>query len=113
MGQTESLFPSRPVNLNGIFQHLKVAWKKVKGGLLKRAHQIRGNGFKLKRASLDQVLERNTSECGLWALGEVAQNSCECPIPESIQGHLGGTPSWSGGKCLYGPFQLKLFYDSL
>jgi len=59
-------------------------------------------------------------------LEQVAQKSCECPLPEDVQGQdgwcvvqprlEGGVPAHSRGlelDDLKGPFQLKPFYDSM
>ena len=59
-------------------------------------------------------------------LEQVAQRGCGCPLPGSIQGQagwgfeqpglVGGVPAYSRGlelDDLKGPFQPKLFYDSV
>ena len=60
-----------------------------------------------KREDLDQMLGRNLLLWGSWALEQVAQWGCGCPLPGSIQGQAGwgfeqpglegGVPAYSRG----------------
>jgi len=66
------------------------ACKKAGEGLFTRAHsdRTRGNGLKLKESRFRLKKEILYDEGG-EALAQVAQRSCGCPLPGSVQGQLG------------------------
>jgi len=76
-------------DLRAAFQCLKWAYKQAGEGLFSRAcsDRKRGNGFKLKegRFRLDILFCYE----GGKALEQVAQRSCGCPLPGSVQGQVG------------------------
>jgi len=67
--------------------YLKGAYKKAGEGQFARAwsDRTRGNGFKLKEGRFRLVLYYESCE----ALEQVAQRSCGCPLPGSVQGQVG------------------------
>ncbi|GAB0188081.1 hypothetical protein GRJ2_001273400 [Grus japonensis] len=74
------------------FHYLKGACRKAGEGLVTRAwsDRTRGNGIKLRkcRFRLDIRKKFFYDECG-EALAQVAQRSCGCPIPGSVQDQVG------------------------
>jgi len=79
-------------DLRAAFQWLKETYKKSGEGLFSRAcsDRTRGNGFELKegRFRLDRRKKFFYYEGG-EALKQVAQRSCGCPLPGSVQGQAG------------------------
>jgi len=74
------------------FHYLKGAYKRAGKGLLARActDKTRGNGFKLKEGRFRSDTSEEILYCeGGEALAQVAQRSCGCPIPVSVQGQVG------------------------
>ncbi|KAK4816011.1 hypothetical protein QYF61_011001, partial [Mycteria americana] len=81
-------------DLTAAFQYLTGAYKKAGEGLFTRAcsDRTRGNGFKLKegRFTLDIRMKFFTMRVVRhWNSLPVAQRSCGCPIPGSVQGQAG------------------------
>jgi len=65
----------------------EVAYRKDGDRLFTKACTDRttGNGFKLKEGGhKEEVFYHESGE----ALAQVAQRSCGCPLPGSVQGHL-------------------------
>ncbi|KAK4819096.1 LOW QUALITY PROTEIN: hypothetical protein QYF61_025355 [Mycteria americana] len=90
----EQLEEKGPIeDLTAAFQYLKAAYRKDGEGLLIRecSDRTRGNGFKLKegRFRLDLDKEEILHYEGGETLEQVAQRSCGCPIPGSVQGQVG------------------------
>jgi len=77
-------------DLIAAFQHLKRAYKKAGEGLFTRAcsDRTRENGCKLKEIYIryeEVILHHEGGE----AQEQVAQRSCGCLLPESVQGQVG------------------------
>jgi len=69
---------------------LKGSYKGAGEGLFTRAcsDSTRGNGFRLKEGRFRYKKEFLYSEGG-ETLAQVAQRSCGCPLPGSVQGQVG------------------------
>lgn len=66
--------------------------------------KARGNGFKGKEGKFFFYARGLFSLLGWKTLAQTAQRSCRCPIPGSIQGHVGRGPGqpelfWAGLPC--------------
>ena len=80
--------------------YMKGTFRKDGEGLLKRTYsdRTRGNGFKWRKFMLISDIGKKILYCeGGEALEQVAQRSCACPIPGSVQGGVGWT-TWSSGR---------------
>jgi len=77
-------------DLIAAFQYLKTTYKKGGEGLFARAcrDRTRHNDCKLKRGRFISKKEILYYEGG-EILAQVAQKSCECPLPGSVQGQVG------------------------
>jgi len=77
--------------LRAAFPYLKGPTKKPEEGLFTGAHRdrTRGNGFKLKEGRLRLDIRKKFFTVGGMALAQVAQGSCGCPLPGSVQGQVG------------------------
>jgi len=106
-------------DLTATFQYLKGSFKKAGAGLFTSASsdRTRDNGFKLKEARFRLDIRQIFYDEGGKALAQVAQRSCSCPLPGSVQDQAGqgfeqpdvveGVPAHSRGVELhegYGPF---------
>jgi len=96
-----SLEKRRPQDdLIAAFQYLKGAYRKDGEGLFTRVCRDRtsGNGSKLKEGRFiliryeEEILHHEVGE----ALKQVAQRSCGCPLPESVQGQVGWSSEQPG-----------------
>ena len=78
-------------NLIAAFQYLKGAYRNAGEGLFIRdcSDRTRGNGFKLKQGKFRLDIRKKFFTEGGEALERVAQGSCECSIPGSVQGRAG------------------------
>jgi len=83
-------------DLRAAFQYLKGAYRKDGEGLFTRvcSDRTRGNGCKLKegRFRLEEILHHEGGE----TLEQVAQRSCGCPLPGSVQGQVGWSSEQPG-----------------
>ena len=79
-------------DLLAAFQYLKRAYKKAGEVLFTRAcnDRTRGNGFKLKEGRFRLCIRKKFFTVRVVrTLEQVAQSSCGCPIPGSVQGQAG------------------------
>jgi len=77
-------------DLISAFQYLKGAYRKDGERLFTRlcSDRTRGNGSKLKEGRFryqEEILHHEDGE----TLEQVAQSSCGCPLPGSVQGQIG------------------------
>ena len=81
------------------FQYLKEAYRKDGEGLFIRecSDRMRGNGFKLKEGRFRLDIRKKFFTAGLVRyLAQVAQRSCGCPLPGSVQGQVGWSSEQPG-----------------
>jgi len=78
-------------DLTAVFQYLKGGNKKDGEGFLTRTcnDRTRGNGFKLKEGRFRLDIRNKFLTVRVIRLAQVAQRSCGCPLPGSVQGQVG------------------------
>jgi len=84
-------------DLLAVFQYLKGAYRKDGEGRFARvcSDRTRGNSSKLKEGRFRLDIRKKFREGG-ETLEQVAQRSCGCPLPGSVQGQVGWSSEQSG-----------------